>query len=70
MLVSLREPAGFMLTITKARKILGKEAHSLTDSQVEGIMRDVTVLADIFLNLESKKGSKSKNGLLTMGKVR
>ncbi|MCL4390399.1 MAG: hypothetical protein M1484_03045 [Patescibacteria group bacterium] len=57
-----------MISIYQARKILGKDGRILTDSQVEELLRECLVLADLFMELQeatihgrevNKKNAKS-----------
>lgn len=53
-----------MITIDKAREILGKKAEKMTDEEVLRIVNDLYQLADIALQAYKSEGAKSEKSML------
>ena len=60
-LVSLQFLIGEMISITKARRKLGKESNDLTDEQIEEILTSLYGLAESFYSL-SEYDTNKPNG--------
>jgi ribonuclease HIII len=48
-------PPKHTITVLEARKLLGSDSKSLTDTQVQEIIRTLSLIARRFLNAESSK---------------
>ena len=57
-----------MISLDKARKLLGKTGKNMTDQQVEKITNELTVLANILLDQWEKMTPEERNKLKTKNK--
>lgn len=51
-----------MLSIKKARELLGKESVKYSDGQIDEMLRVLGVLADIFLKTYANSKAKARPG--------
>lgn len=52
------------ISVTKARRLLGKRAETLSDDEVSSLTNQLELLAEIFIDTFNSNGSKKQLGVI------
>lgn len=53
-----------MVSLDHARKILGKRAEPLSDSELQNLLENLYILAEVMIDVVEESGSKKQRGVI------